>query len=108
MRVAKYQCGMDYVSVPEISVSLGFSERTIRGWLKSGMLPFLKIKRQMLVPVKEYQRFIRQHTFNLPETAPPGDDDGACIPAFGKVTEASLAKVQKHLEHLETHGTTGP
>jgi len=93
MEVVRYQSATDYLDVKEISLSTGFADRTVRGWLKRGLLPYIKLSGRYMVPVRAYLAFLDAHSYPKLQTEPNREsgNSGARIAEYsGPVTHVAV------------------
>ncbi len=49
-----------YYTVQEVAEIFGFSDRTIRNWIKEGLLRAIQVRREYRIPISAVQELQRQ------------------------------------------------
>jgi excisionase family DNA binding protein len=61
----------DYYSARQIAGRLGVPIRTVYQWIDDGILPSLRLRRRLLVPVTDFEELLRCATVRGARNAPP-------------------------------------
>ena len=51
-----------FMNVPEVSQYLGFKDRTIRKWVRLGMIPFIKINGGIRFDIEDIEQWLEKQS----------------------------------------------